>query len=180
MLYIVQFQRRRAFSPDWSSLFGPFLGYFQIRNAIFVDFEERNTASVDVWVIFGSFSKDFEDLSSFELYPTEVFNFAIAPRREVRSDHGRVQDRPNFRGLVLGCIEAKICKKICVWKLSPRSTQCAPLHRFGIHNRKMGKKGPLSNLKISGKNCWIFCCFFPKSRKFCPNFAKFLLNFRQG
>ena len=43
--------------PDWSSLFGPFLGYFQIRNAIFVDFEERNTASVDVWVIFGSFSK---------------------------------------------------------------------------------------------------------------------------
>ena len=28
-----------------------------MRNAIFVDFEERNTASVDVWVIFGSFSK---------------------------------------------------------------------------------------------------------------------------
>ena len=35
-----------------------FLGYFLIRNAIFVDFEERNTASVDVWVIFGSFSKE--------------------------------------------------------------------------------------------------------------------------
>ena len=29
-----------------------------MRNAIFVDFEERNTASVDVWVIFGSFSKE--------------------------------------------------------------------------------------------------------------------------
>ena len=27
-----------------------------MRNAIFVDFEERNTTSVDVWVIFGSFS----------------------------------------------------------------------------------------------------------------------------
>ena len=53
--------------PDWSSLFGPFLGYFQIRNAIFVDFEARNTASVDVWVIFGSFSKKervFPDWSS--------------------------------------------------------------------------------------------------------------------
>ena len=35
----------------------------------------------------------------------------------------------NLTGLVLGCIEAKFCKKICVWKLSPRSTQCTPLHR---------------------------------------------------
>ena len=43
--------------------------------------------------------------------------------------------------LVIGCIEAKFCKKICVGKLSPRSTQCTPLHRFGIHWRKMGKKG---------------------------------------
>ena len=25
-------------------------------------------------------------------------------------------------------------------KLSPRSTQCTPLHCFGIHNRKLGKK----------------------------------------
>ena len=31
-----------------------------MRNAIFVDFEERNTASVDVWVIFGSFSEKNE------------------------------------------------------------------------------------------------------------------------
>ena len=30
--------------------------------------------------------------------------------------------------LVLGCIEAKFCKKILVGKLSPRSTQCTPLH----------------------------------------------------
>ena len=38
--------------------------------------------------------------------------------------------RANFTGLVLGCIEAKICNKICVGKLSPRSTQCTPLHRL--------------------------------------------------
>ena len=35
-------------------------------------------------------------------------------------------------GLVLGCIEAKFCKKICVWKLSPRATQCTPLHSSAI------------------------------------------------
>ena len=33
-------------------------------------------------------------------------------------------DRANLKVLVLGCIEAKICKKICVGKLSPRSTKC--------------------------------------------------------
>ena len=35
---------------------------------------------------------------------------------------------------------------------------------------------PLSNLKIFVKNCWIFCCFFPKFRKFCENFAEFSPN----
>ena len=34
---------------------------------------------------------------------------------------------------------------------------------------------PLSNLKIFVKNRWIFCCFFPKFRKF----GQLLLNFRQ-
>ena len=53
------FSKEERVFPDWSSLFGPFLEYFQIRNAIFVDFAERNTASVGVWVIFGSFSKNF-------------------------------------------------------------------------------------------------------------------------
>ena len=38
-------------------------------------------------------------------------------------------ERANFTRLVLGCIEAKFCKKILVGKLSPRSTQCTPLHR---------------------------------------------------
>ena len=31
--------------------------------------------------------------------------------------------------LVIGCIKAKFCKRICVGKLSPRSTQCTHLHR---------------------------------------------------
>ena len=38
------------------------------------------------------------------------------------------KDRANWTGLVLGCIETKFCKKICVWKLSPRSTPSTPLH----------------------------------------------------
>ena len=38
-------------------------------------------------------------------------------------------ERAIFTRLVLGCIEAKFCKQICVGKLSPRSTKCTPLHR---------------------------------------------------
>ena len=38
-------------------------------------------------------------------------------------------ERANLKGLVLGCIEAKFCNKICVGKLSPRPTQCTPVHR---------------------------------------------------
>ena len=38
-------------------------------------------------------------------------------------------ERANLKGLVIGCIEAKFCNKICVGKLSTRSTQCTPLHR---------------------------------------------------
>ena len=54
-------------------------------------------------------------------------------------------ERANFTGLVLLCIEAADCNQIFFVNLSPRSTQCTPLHRFGIHNRKMGKKGPGQN-----------------------------------
>ena len=57
MLYIVHFQRRSAFSPTGHLFFGHFWDISKKKNASFVDFEERNTASVDVWVIFGSFSK---------------------------------------------------------------------------------------------------------------------------
>ena len=51
------FSKKERVFPDWSSLFGPFLEYFQIRNAIFVDCAERNTASVGVWVILVYFRK---------------------------------------------------------------------------------------------------------------------------
>ena len=76
--------------------------------------------------------------------------------------HGRdlpgALDRANLTGLVLGCIEAKFCKKICVGKLSPRSTQCTPWHRFGIESQKTrkpwGEKNlvPFSNLNFFVKN----------------------------
>ena len=67
------------------------------------------------------------------------------PGRSVRGE------RANFTRLVLGCIEAKFFRSILVGKLSPRSTQCTPLHRFGIHNRKMGKKGPGQNNPEKGE-----------------------------
>ena len=38
----------------------------------------------------------------------------------------------NLLGLVLGCIAAKLWKYILVGKLSPRSTQCTPLHSSKI------------------------------------------------
>ena len=58
------FSKEERVFPDWSSLFRLFLGYFQKRNAIFVDFEGRNTASVDVWAIFVlHFSKVEHDFS---------------------------------------------------------------------------------------------------------------------
>ena len=45
------------------------------------------------------------------------------------TDDSALLDRADFTGLVFGCIETKFCKKIFVGKLSPRSTQCTPLHR---------------------------------------------------
>ena len=47
----------------------------------------------------------------------------LAPGGSVRGE------RANLKGLVNGCIEAKICNKICVGTLSPRSTQSTPLYR---------------------------------------------------
>ena len=64
--------------------------------------------------------------------------------------------------LVIGCIEAKFCKKICVGKLSPRSTQCTPLHRFGIESQKtrktMGGKRSWSNPGKNGQEKLIGSC----------------------
>ena len=53
--------------------------------------------------------------------------------RDVQDLHSIAPLRPNKTAEnVLGCIEANFCKKICVWKLSPRSTQCTPLHSSAI------------------------------------------------
>ena len=68
----------------------------------------------------------------------------------------------NFTGLVLLCIEAKFCKKILVGKLSPRSTQCTPLHRSLIS---------FFSSKIAQKNLRNFC----KEVNFA-NFAKMLMK----
>ena len=68
--------------------------------------------------------------------------FLLEPGRYVRGE------RANLKGLVNGCIEAKFCDKICVEKLSPRSTKCTPLHRSrGILSSivclKIAKKIPM-------------------------------------
>ena len=47
---------------------------------------------------------------------------------------------------VIDFIEAKFSKKIFVGKLSPRSTQCTPSHRFGIESQKPGKPWGEKNL----------------------------------
>ena len=65
--------------------------------------------------------------------------------------------------LVIGCIEAKFCKKICVGKLSPRSTQCTPLHRFGIESQKPGKPWGEKNRSLS--------------LNFCSKIVKFIFQF---
>ena len=70
-------------------------------------------------------------------------------------------EQANLTGLVLGCIEAKFCKNICVGKLSPRSTQCTPLHRSQFS-------------KFSSKIAEHFANFFVK---FCQIFARFWLIF---
>ena len=67
--------------------------------------------------------------------PAAVVRHPLASRapagsRSCSSPGGSVRgERANFTRLVISCIEAKCCKKISVGKLSPRSTQCTPLHR---------------------------------------------------
>ena len=72
--------------------------------------------------------------------------------------------RANLTGLVLGCIEAKFCKKICVWTLSPRSTQCIPLHRFWNPYRSLIS---IFSLKIAE----IFAAFFKRILQILPKFC---------
>ena len=58
-----------------------------------------------------------EDGSGQAYYPGErrkaVVIFSLADSRSATTTSTRL-DRANLTGLVLGCIEAKFCKKICV------------------------------------------------------------------
>ena len=74
----------------------------------------------------------------------------------------------NLTRLVLCSIEAKFCNKMCVGKLSPRSTQCTPLHRSLIS---------IFSLKIG--DFLLFFANFCKIVQTFAKFAEFLLNFDQ-
>ena len=67
------------------------------------------------------FVDEFRSVKNLSASPTEV-------GQKFLSENGADRLAANLRGLVLGCIETNFCKKICVRKLSPRSTQCTPLH----------------------------------------------------
>ena len=82
---------------------------------------------------------------------------------------------PNFEGLVLGCIDPDFCKYILVGKLSPRSTQCTPLHRSSISKFQPKIVNIFSRLNIefpifsfSSSNFAFFCEFL---MNFFPDFA---------
>ena len=62
---------------------------------------------------------------------TESVRWAANKRLEISNFNFKFRRARNYEviGLVLGCIEATFCKEILVVKLSPRSTQCTPLHR---------------------------------------------------
>ena len=76
--------------------------------------------------------------------------------------------KSNFEvsGLVFSCIETKFCKKILVGKLSPRSTQCTPLHRSLISkfssNFAFFKKFAnfFANVAVFSPNRWFFAANF--------------------
>ena len=79
-------------------------------------------------------------------------------------------ERAKFTGLVLRCIEANSCNQMFVGKLSPRSTQCTPLHRSS--NSKFQPK--IANIFRD----WILIFwFFHFSRRILHFFWEILMNF---
>ena len=83
------------------------------------------------------------------------------------------------KGLVLGCIEAKFCNKVCVGKLSPKSTKCTPLHRSrGIRLGSLGSRGIRLGEKIYENKHWenekwqkLKCCSSEPQRFDAPAWA---------
>ena len=84
---------------------------------------------------------------SLGLLPRE----GVGAQAHLVGDLGLWGSGQTLHGLVLGCIEAKFAGKYSLEKLSPRSTQCTPLNRFGIHIRKLGKKGLGQNNPEKGR-----------------------------
>ena len=82
---------------------------------------------------------------------------APSTRGRTGSFTGTIRTATNFAiptAPMLLCIEAKFCNKICVGKLSPKSTQCTPLHR-SLSSKlclKIAKKFALSFKKRKTKN----------------------------
>jgi len=86
--------------------------------------------------------------------------------------------RPNFEGLVLGSIDADFASEYSlelgyIGKLSPRSTQCTPLHRSSISKfqpkivnifSRLNDEFPpfFTFLKSFSSNFAFFCEFFMK------------------
>jgi len=80
--------------------------------------------------------------------------------------------RPNFEGLVLGCIDADYASEYSlelgyIGKLSPRSTQCTPLHRSSISKCQPKIANIFSRLNIEFLN---FCHFSRQILHFSENF----------
>ena len=66
-------------------------------------------------------------------------------------------------------------QKALVGKLSPRSTQCTPLHRFGIESQKPGK--PWSGKEPGPTPGKLAFADFYKFKVKIATFARILLNF---
>ena len=96
-------------------------------------------------------------------YWLHMYSSAFPPGGPVRGE------RANLKGLVNGCIEAKFCKQICVGKLSPRSTQCNPLHRSRSRGIRLGSLISIFSSKIAKT--------FSRLNKWISDFFNFLVEF---
>ena len=76
------------------------------------------------------------------------------------------EDRANFGGLVLGCIEASDSESRRIFQHFSRSTRFSPL-RTAL------------NPKFQQKTCQNFFIFLQKFRKILLNFVQILLNFNE-
>ena len=112
---------------------------------------------LSVYAVCQSFASPLPALSWSVATVTFGLRFHRCPGGRARLKlNDRELELTNLLGLVLGCIEAKFCKqvlvgiriylkRILVGKLSPNLHNALLCTAFGIHNRKLGKKGPGQN-----------------------------------